>query len=167
MQVRGFACAALPIWLAAALTAAPPADPAVDVTVVNQSNQPIPGVRLQLKLGETAIASAETDPSGHAAFADVKPGRYNLTATKDGFVAAQKSDLDLSQSAGAAVEFTLVPVPAARQESVEVQGTAEPVEQGSSAPAELPAQTAKQLPSKPATVADVLQIGRASCRARV
>src|ERR1017187_1584195 len=148
MQVRGFACAALPIWLAAALTAAPPADPPVDVTVLthfNQSNHPIPGVRLQLKLGETAIASAETDPSGHAAFADVKPGRYNLTATKDGFVAAQKSDLDLSQSAGAAVEFTLVPVPAARQESVEVKGTAEPVEQGSSAPAELPAQTAKQL----------------------
>ena len=158
MQVRGFACAALPIWLAAALTAAPPADPAIDVTVLNQSNQPIPGVRLQLKLGETAIASAETDPSGHAAFADVKPGRYNLTATKDGFVAAQKSDLDLSQSAGAAVEFTLVPVPAARQESVEVKGTAEPVEQGSSAPAELPAQTAKQLPSKPATVADVLPL---------
>src|ERR1039457_1720339 len=40
----------------------------------------------------------------------------------------------------------------------EVKGTAEPVEQGSSAPAELPAQTAKQLPSKPATVADVLPL---------
>jgi hypothetical protein len=158
MRVRGLACSALLLWHAAGAIAAPPAAPSVDVAVVDQANQPVPGVRLQLKLGDTIIASAETDVGGHAAFPDVKPGRYSLTAAKDGFAAAQKSDLDLSPSADTVIQFALVPAPAARQEGVEVKGTLEPMEQGSSAPAALSADSVRQLPSKPATVADALPL---------
>src|ERR1035438_6544507 len=91
MQVRGFACVAFLIWHAGAGAAAAPADPVVEGTVVDQANVPIPGVLLQLKLGETPIGSAETDAGGHAAFPGLKPGSYNLTATKDGFAPARKS----------------------------------------------------------------------------
>jgi hypothetical protein len=158
MRVRLLACAALLLWRAACAIAAPPAGTAVDVTVVDQANQPIPGVRLQLKLEDAVIASAETDAVGHAAFPNLQPGHYNLTAAKDGFAAAQQSGLDVSSSADSAIQFTLIPTPAARQEDVEVKGTLEPVEQGSSAPAQLPAETARQLPSRPATVADALPL---------
>jgi hypothetical protein len=158
MRVRGLACAALLLWRAAGGNAAPPADAAIDVTVVDQVNQPMAGVRLQLALGDAAIASAETDASGHAAFPNLKPGRYTLTAAKDGFVAAQKTGLDVSLSAGAVIEFTLIPMPATRREGVEVKGALDPVEQGSSAPSGLSAETARQLPSKPANVGDALPL---------
>ena len=158
MGVRSWACAAALVWLAAGAVAAPPAGPAVDVAVVDQANRPVPGVRLQLTLGGTPVASAETDAAGHAAFPDVKPARYALTASKDGFAAAQVGALDVSASADTAIRFTLVPAPAARQEGVEVKGTLEPVEQGSSQPATISTQDARQLPSKPATVSDVLPL---------
>ena len=153
-KVRGLAWAALLLWRAAAAVAAP----AIDVTVVDQANQPIPGVQLRLMLGDIALASAETDAAGHAAFPDVKPGRYTLTAAADGFAPAQQSDLDVSASTAAVIRFTLVPAPSARHEDLEVKGTIEPIEQGSSAPAQLPTQTVSQLPTRPATVADALPL---------
>jgi len=158
MRVRGFVCAALLLWGAGALTAAAPAGPIVSVAVVDRTNQPVAGVRIELKLGETAIASAVTDAGGHAAFPNLNPGRYSVTAAKDGFVEARQNGIDLSQSVGAEVDITLIPTPATRREDVEVKGTLEPVEQGAAPPADLPAQAARELPSRPATVADALPL---------
>ena len=127
----------------------------VNVSILNPSNQAVPGVQVQLKLAAETIASAETDPKGHAEFTGLKPAHYQITAAKDGFETLQQQDLDLSQGASTSIELTLIPS-TARRESIEVKGTVAPVEQGSSPPAELPANSVKELPNRPATVADAL-----------
>jgi hypothetical protein len=142
---------------AAAHAAAPPADLSIEVSVVDPSNQPVPGVRIELKTGQAAVSQAVTDRNGHARFTDLKPARYQLAAAKDGFETAQKTDLDLSQSVSASIELTLTPA-LARRDSVEVKGVAAPVDQGGSAPSDLHVHTVKELPGRPATASDALPL---------
>ena len=125
----------------------------VDVLVVDSSNRPVPGVRLELKSAGKTVALAKTAEDGRARFHELPPARYEVDAFMDGFQPAQKTDLELPAS----VELTLTPAPA-RTESVEVKGTAAPLEQGASPPGEIPTQTAKELPGRPATVADALPL---------
>jgi len=157
MQARGFACTALLLCRAIAFGGAPPEGSVLDVSVVDQSSRPVPGVRVQVRAGETAVLSAETDEKGRVRFAQLKPAHYDLTATKDGFEAAQKTDIDLAASAPASIEITLVPA-LTRRDSIEVKGTAAPVEEGAAAPKELPVHTVKELPGRPADVADALPL---------
>jgi hypothetical protein len=140
-----------------ALAGASPAGPGIDVLVVDPSNRPVAHVRIQIKSGQSVVSSAETDQKGHAGFTELKPALYDITAIKDGFEPAQKADLNLTQGGSVEVELTLVPT-LARQESIEVKGTVAPVTQGSSPPNELPAQSVKELPGRPATVADALPL---------
>src|SRR5580700_9277707 len=146
------AAAIMPL-MAAALAA----QSGLQVAVLDQSNEPVSGVRIELKTGSLVVSSAETDPQGHAVFADLKPGRYEVIATKQGFELARKAGLDVSPEASNAVEFTLVPT-IVHRDSVDVRGTSQAVDQGSAPPAELPTDAVKQLPSKPATVADALPL---------
>src|ERR1035437_912415 len=125
----------------------------LDVLVVDSSNRPVPGVRLELKTGGKVVASKQTAENGHAQFNELTPARYELDASKDGFEPVQKAGLELPAS----VELTLTPA-LARKESIEVKGTVDPLEQGASAPNEIPAQTAKELPGRPPTVADALPL---------
>jgi hypothetical protein len=127
----------------------------VNVSISNPSNQALTGVQVQLKIGSEVVASAETDREGHAEFTGLKPALYQITAVKDGFETLQKTDLDLSQGVSTSIELTLIPT-LARRESIEVKGTVAAVDQGSSPPADLPAAAVKELPSRPATVADAL-----------
>ena len=127
------------------------------MSVVDPSNQPVPDVRVELKTGQTAVSSAVTDRNGHVRFTELKPASYEIAATKDGFETARKSDLDLSQSVSASLDLTLVPA-LARQDSIEVKGTAAPVDQGGSAPSELHVHTVKELPGRPETVSDALPL---------
>src|SRR5271157_1534951 len=148
---------AMLLWNVAALAGASATRPGIDVVVVDQSNQPVAHVRVQLKTGQSVVNSAETDQKGHAGFTELKPALYDITATKDGFEPARKTDLNLPQGDSLYVELTLVPS-LVRQESIEVKATVAPVEQGSSTPTELPAQSVKELPGRPATVADALPL---------
>src|ERR1017187_5982418 len=118
MGLREYVCAALVLWPAAAHAAAPPADLFIEVSVADPSNQPVPGVRVELKTGHATVSQAVTDRNGHARFTELKPARYEIAAAKDGFETAQKSDLDLSQSVSASIELTLTPA-LARRDSVE------------------------------------------------
>lgn len=129
----------------------------VDVSVLDQENKAVSGVRVQLKTDQNVVASAETDQRGHAQFTQLKPARYQITAAKDGFETLEKSDLDLTQGASTSIELTMVPE-LVRRDSVEVKGAVAPVEQGGSTPSALPAQVVKELPSRPATVADALPL---------
>jgi hypothetical protein len=43
---------------------------------LDQAHQAVPGVRVQLKVGENVVASAQTDQKGRAEFTDVGGGRY-------------------------------------------------------------------------------------------
>ncbi len=148
-------CIAMLLWRqAAVLTGQSPASPVIDVTVLDQTSQAVPGARVQLKIGQQVVASAETDENGHARFTQLTPARYAIIAAREGFEPAQKVGLDLALDASISVELTLVPL--AQRESIDVRDTAAAVEVGASAPSQMSGQSAKGLPNRPATVADAL-----------
>jgi hypothetical protein len=143
------------LWCrAGALTGQSPAAPVIDVTVFDQSSQAVPGARVQLKVGQEVVATAETDEKGRARFTRITPARYAVVATKEGFEPAQKAGLDLAPDGSLSIGLTLVPL--TQRESIDVRDTAAAVEVGSSAPTQLAGQSAKELPNRPATVADAL-----------
>ena len=148
-------CAAFLLWQAATLIAAPPDDSSIQVSVVDASGQAVPGVRVELKIGQTAVSSAMTDQQGHARFDGLEHLRYEIDAAKDGFEPLQKGDIDAAQTVS--IELTMVPE-LARKESIEVKGEAPPVEQAGSAPSELHVHTVTELPGRPATAADALPL---------
>src|ERR1035438_1066399 len=125
----------------------------LDVLVVDSSNRPVPGARVELKTGGKVVASQQTAENGHARFNDLKPAPYQLAASKDGFDPVQKDVLELPAS----VELMLNPARAPKQ-SIEVKETVAPLEQGASAPNEISAQTAKELPGRPPTVTEALPL---------
>jgi hypothetical protein len=156
MRVRNFVLVGF-LLKQAALLAGQTGGISVDVLVLNQSNQPVPGVRVLLKNATSVAGSADTDPQGRVEFQSLSPALYEITAAKEGFEPFSKPDLDFSQPGRHSVEVTLVAA-LSRHESINVDATAPPVEQGASPQAQLPASTAKELPSRPATVADALPL---------
>jgi hypothetical protein len=103
------------------------------------------------------VVSAETGPDGCAQFKGLEAGHYDLVATKDGFESVRKSGLDLTAAGSISVDLMLVSAPA-RRESVEVNGSAAPLEQGDSSADSLPPQSARELPGRSATLADALPL---------
>jgi len=125
----------------------------VQVAVSDSANRPIPGVRIEVKLLGSQIASALTDETGQASFPDLAPANYEITAAKDGFDTARTF---LNTAAGATQPIGLTLAPAAQHESVKVMSNTAPVDPDSGAPAVLTPQQVKELPSQPATVSDAL-----------
>ncbi len=144
-------------WRVAALYGQSAPAPAVDILVLDRDSRPVAGARVEIKAGPDIIAAGETDPAGHVAFAQVKPGRYAITASKNGFETLQKSGIELLQSGASALELTLVPA-LLQREHVEVHETIDAVQQGASTPSRLSPMAAKELPGRPATVADALPL---------
>lgn len=130
---------------------------AIEVVVRDQSAQPVAGVTVELKRSGRVVATAVTAADGRAALPEPEAGTYEISAAKEGFAPFVKSDLNFSPQAGASLDLTLVPA-LTRKDSVEVHETISPVDQGASPAAEVPAQSVKELPSRPATVADALPL---------
>ena len=148
--------AALLLWQAGVFARAAIA---VDLDVVTRdsSDRAIPGVQVQLEAGGKLVTAAQTGAGGNAHWSGLKPGRYDVVTVREGFAPARKADLDLTSTGPTTVELTLVPIPA-QHESIDVKDTATPLDLGASAPESLPPQSAKELPSRPATVADALPL---------
>jgi hypothetical protein len=156
MVIRA-AAAALLLWhFSAAAADGPPAGPAIEVTVLDSANLPIPGVHLELKQAANTIASAETDADGRAIFGGLKPARYSVRATKDGLQPAERQAIDASAAASAAVTLTMAAM--AHHESIDVEATVAPIEQGATVPTRLPPEVARETPTRPATVAEALPL---------
>jgi hypothetical protein len=149
-----FVCAAFLVWLATAATAAIAAGSSIRVSVEDLDNRTVAGAQIQLRLSGRVVASATSDAQGQAEFPNLKPGRYQVSADKDGFETATSDSLELSESG--LVSASLKLTPAARHESVEVHETVAPIEEAASAPVAIEAEMAKLLPNRPATVADAL-----------
>jgi hypothetical protein len=138
----------------AVLTGQSPVSPVIDVTVLDQTSQAVPGARVQLMVGQRVVASAGTDEKGRARFTQLAPARYAILVAKEGFEPAQKAGLDLAPDGSLSIGLTLLP--RTQRESIDVRDTAAAVEVGASAPSQLAGQAAKELPNRPATVADAL-----------
>ncbi len=127
----------------------------VTVSVVDANNLPVAAAAIQVVQGTTLSASANTSETGIVSL-DLAPGQYVIKASKDGFEPAQ-SELEVKASQPAEIELALAPK-LARHDRIDVNDTATPVGQDTSTPASVPPQVAKELPSRPATVADMLPL---------
>jgi hypothetical protein len=142
---------------AAMIASAAPTDLTVEVSVFDQAKLPVPGVEVRFENARKAVFSAVTDSQGQAEFKQLERGHYEIAATKEGFEPIEKRGIDLPQAGVLSLELTLA-APMVRRESIDVRGTVSGVDQGSSPATELPAQIAKELPSRPTTVADALPL---------
>ena len=128
----------------------------IRVRAIDEKGIAISGVRVVISNEERTAGAAETDDLGTIAFLSLRSGSYNLTAQKDGFQPIQKTSIGLENST-ITVELTMVP-PLTRTDRVEVRGTVLEVEESASKPNSLPPGKAKELPTRPATVADALPL---------
>ena len=152
---RRFALAALLAFGVAAWAGQPQPEIKIAVSVVDQSRLAVPAVRLQLKSGDAAPILRDTDENGRAAFPDLRPAKYHLSLAPPGFEPIGR-DLDLTPGVSLVLELTLVP--AVERTQVEVKGEASAVEEGSSPPTAISGQLAREMPNRPATVADALPL---------
>jgi hypothetical protein len=135
----------------------PPAGPYLRVSAVDVSNQPVSGVGVQLLLAGDVVSTLSTDSHGQVTFSSLKPGRYQVAAAKHGYQPIRRDDLEVTASGEISLELTMVPA-LTHSESVDVQATANAVELATAAPVALSAQNTKDLPNRPATVADALPL---------
>jgi hypothetical protein len=147
--------AALWAFGAAAWAGPPRAGPQIELSVVDQSKLAVPGARLQLKAADTATVVLDTDEGGRAVFLDLRAVKYRLTVSRQGFEPAER-ELDLEPGVSLALEVTLLP--ATERTHVEVSAEGSAVEQGSATPTSVSGQLAKEMPNRPATVADALPL---------
>ncbi len=134
-----------------------PAPPQLDVAVKDTEGQPVAGVSVKIESGERIIRSGSTDDQGHVSFLDLPVGSYKLTAAKAGYESLTAQRFELKTQAGLAIDLIMTSA-IARSDSVEVRGTVMEVEENASVPNSLPAKAARELPSRPATVADALPL---------
>ena len=125
------------------------------VTVVDQSRLPVPGAVVNINSTDQVMATKTTDTTGRAAFSGVIAGRYTLFALKEGFDTASE-EFEWKAKISEAVELTLNA--ASNKESVEVHGTASPVEETALPSGTVGTEAAKEMPSRPATVSDALPL---------
>jgi hypothetical protein len=130
---------------------------AIDVFVRDDLSHPAAGVLVELTKSGRVVQTATTASNGHAELTVPAAGQYEIRATKDGFEPLTKSGLDLSPSSALSLDLTLVPA-LAHKDTVEVHDTVSPVDQGASQPDSVSPQSARELPSRPATVADALPL---------
>jgi len=132
------------------------ADNLVTVVVHDPNDLAAAAVSIEVMRGTQVVARSETNASGAASFFQLAPGHYSLTATKQGFETA-RGEFDIGESGSPAIELTLVPT-LARHETIDVHDTVTPLEQGASPPSSVAPQLARDLPSRPSTVTDVLPL---------
>ena len=129
----------------------------LEVLVLDQESRRISGAAIELKSGSNTVARYESDAAGQAIFSKLPSGHYSIAVSKKDFETLLKADIDLSQGESTSIELTLTPA-LAQHQSIDVKATADAVEQGASAPNEVSAKLAKELPNRPATVSDALPL---------
>jgi Carboxypeptidase regulatory-like domain len=133
------------------------AGPVLRVSTVDSSSHPVAGVAVQLLLAGQLLSTQPTDAQGQTTFSEVRTGLYTVQAVKEGYQPARRADLEVEANSAISLELTMIGI-LSHSDSVEVSANLESVQQGASAPATLTAQTTKDLPNRPATVADALPL---------
>jgi hypothetical protein len=151
--MRSFYEVALLLLCALALAAQPLK---VSVATKDADGNVVPAVQVQLKNDKGVVASSETDAAGQATFMDLQPGHYVVAVRKDGFEPVGHP-FDLTAAGAATIDITMA-LHQERHDSVEVKDTVSPVSEGASGSTQISADEAKELPSRPATLADALPL---------
>ncbi|HXG91998.1 MAG TPA: carboxypeptidase regulatory-like domain-containing protein [Blastocatellia bacterium] len=129
------------------------------VTVYDESEKPVAGVVAHLKLKGAVVAMQTTNEQGKAEFTNLEPGTYDISVEKESFETLTQSDVRITAGSPVEVEFALVPKIEIKS-TVNIQASSEQpsIEKGASPAAELQRTQVKEVPNKPATVADTLPL---------
>ena len=148
----------LAVFVTAALWAQAPANLRIEIKVADPKGQFVAGAFVELRSGDRIVRSGETDDRGFVSFGRLTAGTYTVVAAREGFDKVRRTGVELTAGSPAtSIDLTLTSL-ATRTESVEVRGTLMEVEENASAPNKLPPSAAKELPSRPSTVADALPL---------
>ncbi|HTG17621.1 MAG TPA: carboxypeptidase-like regulatory domain-containing protein, partial [Blastocatellia bacterium] len=130
----------------------------IRVTSQDESEKPVTGVVIELKLKGAVVNTAKTNEKGEAVFSNVAAGTYDVAVSKETFEPLSQSEVTLTSGLTVEVKFTMVPK-VQLSDTVNVQaGSNTTIEKGSSPSTELQRAELKNIPNRPATVADTLPL---------
>ena len=130
----------------------------IRVTALDESDKPVPGARVDVKLKGSVVATAVTNEKGEAEFTKLVPGTYELDISKESFEPLNQGDVALTGTP-IEVKFTMIPKVQLKDVVVNVKaGTETGIEKGASPAAELGREEVKNIPGRPATVKDTLPL---------
>lgn len=161
--VRRFIKSATAISLALLLSTSVPGAqqrPAATVRVStnDEAEKAVAGVRVELKLNGAVVATAMTNEHGQAEFSGVAPGTYEVAVSKAGLETLTESGVAVAAGSPVEIKFTVIPE-VRLADTVNVQaGSEAAVEKGASVSTDLQRSQVKDIPNKPATVADALPL---------
>ncbi|HEX3876919.1 MAG TPA: TonB-dependent receptor [Bryobacteraceae bacterium] len=121
----------------------------LSIQVLDSDGHAIPGARVALSVDGHEAAAAMSDDKGEVTVASPLP-HCQISVAKEGFETVRRDVDNFSEP------VRMMLAPAAQHQSIKVTAETSPVDSGSSAPTELAADKVKELPSRPATVADAL-----------
>ncbi len=125
------------------------------VFVFDSQEAPVVEAEVHLVSGVASLAARATNAEGFADFTGVPCGAWDVTASKEGFEATMAS-IQLVNADNREVSLTLNPK--RQSTSIDVTGTAPPVEQSPAASYELHPIDVQSLPTNPATVIESLPL---------
>jgi hypothetical protein len=130
----------------------------VRVSTNDEAEKAVAGVRVELKLKSAVVATAVTNEKGEAEFTGVAPGTYEVVVSKEGLETLTESAIGVTAGAPVEIKFTVIPK-VQLSDTVDVQaGSAATIEKSASVSTDLRRSQIKDIPNKPATVADTLPL---------
>lgn len=134
--------------------------PSIRVVTHDEMDKAVTGVTLELKRGGNVISNAVTNEKGEAAFVNVTPGTYELSAAKEGFETLTQSDVAVVVGTPLIVQFVMVPKITIGDKVEVTASTAAtaPLEQGGSPSTDLQRQQVKDSALRATNVADTLPL---------
>ena len=132
---------------------------ALSILTQDEASKPVPGCGVTLRRsGDATLQTQQTDERGAVKFVVLNPGKYTVSVVKDGFEPLTSRQFEATAGGRLQVSLTLTRKLQDHQEITVHADAGNPVEAGASPPTELQREQTKGLPSKPATVSDVLPL---------
>jgi hypothetical protein len=156
VNLRGFAGAAFLLYGVTALAGPPQAGVQLDVAVMDQSKLAVPGVRVELLSPPEPPIVTTTDEHGHTSFPGLEPGKYIIHIAQPGFETIQR-ELNVTRD-GVAPRLLFTLIPALEKTKIDVTAEAGAVETAAAQGTSMNGKLVKELPNRPATVADALPL---------
>lgn len=130
----------------------------IRVTASDESDKPVAGVLVEVKVKVSVAASAVTNEKGEADFPILLPGSYDVVVSKESFEPLTQSDVALTSGAPIEIKFTMIPKVQLTDAVTVHAGSKATVERISSPSTDLQRAEIKNISSKPATVKDTLPL---------
>src|SRR6266850_8236163 len=77
----------------------------IRVTALDESDKPVPGAVVEVKVKGSVVATTVTNERGEAEFAKLAPGTYAVAISKDSFETLNQDDVGLTTGGRIEVKF--------------------------------------------------------------